>query len=282
MGHETTQADEKLAALRARIAGSGRMAIAFSGGVDSTFLLQVAHEALGDGAIAITARMPALPEHELGQARRFCEERGIHQVLVDVDLLSIPGFRENPPDRCYICKRGIFNQLLQVARAEGCPIVADGSNADDAADYRPGTRALREMDVASPLQEAGLTKAEIRALSREMGLPTWDKPSAACLASRFAYGEEISREGLARVETAEDFLHECGFKQVRVRVHGDIARIEVAPPLIAQLAGDPLRTRVARTLQDLGFRYITIDATGYRTGSMNEQLPAVGAKAEES
>ena len=269
-----SELDVKWGALRDNLLAMKRVAVAFSGGVDSSLLLRVAHDVLGDDAVAITACLHSFDPADLQEARRFCEENGIRQIELALNELEIPGFRENPPDRCYHCKTSVFGSILKAARDAGFPIVAEGSNVDDLDDYRPGSRAIRELAVKSPLLEAGFTKAEVRELSHRLGLPTWNKPSAACLASRFAYGETITVEGLARVAAGEAYLREQGFNRVRVRVHGDLARIEVEPDLVAQLVKEPLRTEVLQYMRGLGFSYTTIDLAGYRMGSMNEALSA--------
>ena len=254
---------------------TGGIAVAFSSGVDSTFLLKIAHEELGEMVVAVTARSRSFPKREQDEAAAFCVREGIRQVVVDSEELAIPGFRQNPPNRCYLCKRELFAKILEIARAEGLSVVAEGSNMDDLGDYRPGLQAVQELGIRSPLREAGLSKDEIRALSRRMGLPTWNKPSFACLASRFPYGEEITVERLARGERAEQFIMDLGFGQVRVRSHGDLARIELCiadiPKAIAQ------RETIYAALKGFGFAYVALDLRGYRTGSMNETLSAVNA-----
>ena len=252
--------------------GYGSVAVAFSGGVDSTLLIRAAHEALGDRAVAVTAVIDAVPERELQEAKALCEELGVRHILVHPDVMALPGFYENPPDRCYHCKKHIFSALQQAALEAGAAVLCEGSNLDDVSDYRPGLRAIAELQVKSPLREAGMDKAAIRACSRALGLPTWDKPSYACLASRFAYGERITAEGLRRVDAAEAFLHDLGFRQVRVRVHGGLARIEAEPEDIPRLAAPELRGQVSDALRALGYAYTALDLQGYRTGSMNEVL----------
>ena len=273
---EHTQALAKLERLRERLRVIGGAVVAFSSGVDSTFLLRVAHEELGDRVVAATARSHSFPNRELDEATAFCRAEGVRHVVIDSEALDIPGFAENPPDRCYHCKRELFGKLLAFARDNGLAAVLEGSNIDDDGDYRPGRRAIRELGILSPLHEAGLTKAEIRVLSREMGLPTFDKPSFACLASRssrFPYGERITVRGLERVEKAEQWLLDAGWglTQLRVRSHGDLARIEVPPADIPRLAARA--SEIAAAFKDLGFAYVTLDLLGYRTGSMNEILP---------
>ena len=270
---EASGALGKLDALRSALRDFGSAAVAFSAGVDSTFLLRVAHEVLGDRVMAVTARSRSFPAREIDEAAAFCRAEGVRHVILDSEELDVPGFAENPPDRCYHCKKALFGKMLEFAHENGLAAVLEGSNLDDDGDYRPGRRAIRELGVRSPLHEAGLTKAEIRALSREMGLQTADKPSFACLASRFPYGERITAEGLDRVSRAEDWLRDAfpNIGQLRVRCHGGtVARIEVAPADIPRLAARA--ADIAAALRAIGFTYVSLDLQGYRTGSLNEAL----------
>lgn len=266
-----TLVQEKLQVLQEELRRLGSVMVAFSGGVDSTFLLQVAHLTLGEKALALTARSGVVPQRDLQEAEVFCAKYGIRQLYFDFDELAVPGFAENPPDRCYICKKTLFSNFLRIAKEHGA-VLCEGSNMDDLGDYRPGLKALAELDVHSPLRVAQLSKAEIRLLSHELQLPTWDKPSFACLASRFVYGERITAEKLAAVDKAEQLLWELGFKQFRVRVHGNLARIEVLPDELQRALAEPVRSTLHNKLQEYGFDYVTLDLLGYRTGSMNEIL----------
>lgn len=271
---EHTQALAKLERLRERLRVIGGAVVAFSSGVDSTFLLRVAHEELGENVVAVTARSHSFPKRELDEAAAFCAREGVRHEIIDSEELDIPGFAENPPDRCYHCKKALFGKLIAFAQANGLAAVLEGSNMDDDGDYRPGRRAIMELGIRSPLHDAGLTKAEIRVLSKRMGLPTADKPSFACLASRFPYGERITAAGLERVERAEQWLMDAGLglAQLRVRSHGDMARIEVPPADIPRLA--TRAEEIAAALKSFGFAYVALDLQGYRTGSLNETLPA--------
>ena len=263
---------EKKQVLEAYLRDLGSVAIAFSSGVDSTFLLKVAHEVLGNNAIAVTARSCSFPVRELNESRDFCQSEGIEQIVVETDELSIEGFRQNPPNRCYLCKRQLFTRFRDIARERGFACVAEGSNLDDNGDYRPGLVAVAELGIKSPLREAQMTKKDIRALSREMDLPTWEKQSFACLASRFVYGETITEEKLSMVERAEQQLLDLGFRQVRVRIHGTIARIEILPEEFPKILQPSIADRLNRSFQELGFTYVTLDLGGYQTGSMNKPL----------
>ena len=248
------------------------MAVAFSGGVDSTFLLKVAHDVLGDNAIAVTARSSTYPEREFKEAVNFAAQNNIEHVVIVSEELEIEGFSENPVDRCYFCKRELFSKIAGIAKEKGIKFVADGSNVDDLGDYRPGLKAVAELGVVSPLREAGMTKEDIRALSKEMGLATWDKPAFACLSSRFPYGQKITKEKLEMVDKAEQYLLDLGFKQVRVRHHGDVARIEVAAHERRKFFDEQLMDRISGEFKKIGFTYTALDLKGYRTGSMNETL----------
>ena len=264
--------EEKWDMLLEILRGYRSAAVAFSGGTDSTFLLRAAKEALGEKMAAVTVISGLFPGRERKEAEEFCRQEGIRHVLCPVEELEIEGFRENPRNRCYLCKREIFGRIRKLAEEQGLACVAEGSNMDDLGDYRPGLQAIEELGIRSPLREAGLYKAEIRQLSREMELPTWDKPSYACLASRFVYGETITEEKLRMVDRGEQLLLDLGFHQMRVRIHGDMARIEVLPEEFPRLMEEKTRTKVVRELKSYGFSYVTMDLQGYRTGSMNETL----------
>lgn len=246
--------------------------VAFSGGVDSTLLARLAHEELGDRCLAVTVTSELYPQFQVEQACQIARQVGIRHELVETDELAVPGFSHNPPDRCYHCKKELFGHLAAMAGRLGLEHVADGCNADDVHDHRPGMRAAVELGVRSPLKEAGLTKAMVRALSKQLGLPTWDRPSFACLASRFPYGQEITRQRLDQVRQAEEFLRQSGFRQYRVRHHDTVARIEVEPADLPRLMDEALREKVVRRLKELGFHYVTVDLEGFRSGSMNETL----------
>ena len=265
-------AQEKLERLKGNLALLGSAAVAFSGGVDSTFLLRVAHDVLGDNVVAVTASSCSFPQRELREAQAFCQQNGIRHIVCQSEELDIDGFRQNPKNRCYLCKHELFEKIWHIANEQGLAAVAEGSNTDDNGDYRPGLIAVKELGVKSPLREAGLSKEEIRALSRQLGLSTWNKQSFACLSSRFVYGETISEEKLSMVDKAEQFLLDHGFHQDRVRIHGTIARIEILPDEFPKLLEEALRSSLYRTLKALGFTYVTLDLGGYRTGSMNETL----------
>jgi uncharacterized protein len=245
-------------------------AVAFSGGVDSSFLLRAAKKALGDKVIAVTARSRSFPQRELDAARAFCAKEGIRHFVCDSEELDIEGFSENPVNRCYLCKNELFTKIWAIARENGIETVIEGSNTDDEGDYRPGLQAVREQGVRSPLREAGLGKEDIRALSKAEGLSTWNKQSFACLSSRFVYGETITEEKLGMVDRAEQLLLDLGFTQLRVRIHGDIARIEIDPAEFPKILAAENRERIYARFKEIGFSSTALDLLGYRTGSMNE------------
>lgn len=258
--------------LEENLAKLGKVVVAFSGGVDSAYLLAVAKKVLGGNVLAITVESCLNPDREAGEAAELCAQLGVRQIVLPVDALAIPEVSSNPPDRCYHCKRNIFGSIIARAKQEGFGVVADGSNVDDMSDYRPGAKAVAELGVISPLQIAGFTKADIRAASQAMGLPTWDKQSFACLASRFPYGDAITPAKLAMVDGAEQYLLDRGFKQVRVRIHGDIARIELPESEMDALYALSKDGQLQQHFKGLGFKFVTMDLTGYKTGSMNAGL----------
>ena len=259
--------------------------MAFSGGVDSSLLLYAAREALGDNVLAVTVRTPSYPGHEARDAAQLLRELKIPHFEIGVDQLAVPGwlprnvtipmlpgFAENGPERCYYCKRALFETVVEMAGMYHCSCVADGSNIDDEGDYRPGMKAIAELGIKSPFREVGLTKEEVRLLSREFELFTWNKPSYACLASRIPYGEVITAEKLQMIEAAEQILLDLGFAEMRVRCHGKLARIEVAESVIEKIAQPQLRRKIVEALRKAGFLYVSLDLEGFRSGSMNDTL----------
>jgi uncharacterized protein len=249
----------------------GGVVIGFSGGVDSSYLYAAAVEVLGERALGVTACSETYPERERREAEAIAAKLGGRHELIVSEELDVPGFADNPKNRCYFCKKELFGKLREVADREGLAAVADGSNADDRGDYRPGRQAAKELGVRSPLDEAGLTKDEIRALSRALDLPTWDKPAFACLSSRFPYGTKITRDNVSQVGRAEEGLRELGLRVLRVRHHGDVARLEVGPQEFDRLVNG-LRDEAMRIVKAAGYAYVALDLQGYRTGALNEVL----------
>ena len=274
--YETTEFEEialeKLENLKKYLLEKGRIAVAFSSGVDSTFLLKVAHDVLRDNAIAITATAEFVPDMELAESKQFCEKEDIHHDICTGEQMKEPAFTSNPPDRCYICKKALFTKMKEIAVSRGDFVLVEGSNADDCHDYRPGMKAIKELGILSPLQEVNLSKSEIRFLSEKLKLSTWDKPSYACLASRFVYGENITTEKLSMVDRAEQLLLDLGFRQFRVRLHGKMARIEILTEEFDKIIEEKVRTEITSKFREYGFTYVSLDLNGYRTGSMNETL----------
>jgi uncharacterized protein len=269
----SSELEEKTKKLKEIFQSMEKVVVAFSGGVDSTLLLKVAQDVLGEkNVLAVTALSPLYPERELAGAKKLVETLGVNHRLIQSNELGIPGFSKNPPNRCYYCKSQLSKELLEIAQKEGIPFIVEGSTLDDDKDHRPGKMAIQELGIRSPLREAMFTKTEIRELSKKLSLPTWDKPSFACLASRFPYGEEITEKALRMVAEAEDFLFGLGFKQVRVRHYGNLARIEILNEEMARLMNGLLREKVVSHLKEIGYHYVTLDLQGFRSGSMNEVL----------
>lgn len=262
--------DEKLQALKNYLRSLGSCVIAFSGGVDSTLLLKVASEVLGDKCMAATIKSALIPSEELEEAKAFAQSLNVQYSVLEVDELATEGFKENPPNRCYLCKKAIFSRLLALAKEQGREYLCDGSNVDDEGDYRPGMQALAELGVLSPLRKAGLTKADIRALSKAYDLPTWNKPAYACLASRIPYGEIITREKLKLIEEAESYLHGLGFEQIRVRLHGNLVRLELVEEDYERIFAKELRKEISAKLKALGVDFVSVDLMPYKTGNMNQ------------
>jgi uncharacterized protein len=263
---------QKFERLKEILSEAGSGAVAYSGGVDSTFLLKVAHDVLGDNVVAVTARSSTYPEREYNEAKKYIAQFGAKHITIVSEELEIEGFAKNPVNRCYFCKTELFSKVREEAERFGLKHVFDGSNFDDIGDYRPGMKAAKEQGVISPLKQAELTKNDIRELSKQLGIPTWNKPSFACLSSRFPYGKEITIEKLSMVDKAEQFLMDLGFSQLRVRHHDEIARIEVAPLDRAKFFDLEIMDKVGKEFKAIGFKYVTLDIIGYRTGSMNEVL----------
>ena len=264
--------ETKAAGLRRLLKSLGSAVVAFSGGVDSSLLLKLAHSEMGDRVLAVVARSATYPDRELEEALGIARLIGVRPMVVETRELSDPRFAVNPPDRCYYCKLELFRLLKEVAGQNGVAWVLDGSNSDDLKDVRPGSRAAREAGVRSPLQEVGLSKAEVRELARGLDLPNWSKPAQACLASRIPYGDPITPEKLGRVAAAEEIVKRFGFSQVRVRMHGQVARVEVPANELDRLVVDGVRSQVVRELRQLGFVFVCLDMEGYRTGSLNEAI----------
>ncbi|HEY3377016.1 MAG TPA: ATP-dependent sacrificial sulfur transferase LarE [Armatimonadota bacterium] len=273
MSPNTSSLETKAARVREILQEFPRVAVAFSGGVDSTLLLRLALDTLGAAQVlAITGVTELIPAREVQEAEELAQALGARTLFVREQALALAQVAANPADRCYHCKAFLFARFRALAEEAGFPVLLDGANADDVGDWRPGQQAARELGVRSPLQEAGMTKADVRALSRALGLPTWEKPSYACLASRVPYGTPLTREILAAIEAGEEYLRALGFVQLRVRHHGELARIELVAEEIPRLLDPALRTRVTARFRELGYRYVAVDLQGYRTGSMNEVL----------
>lgn len=270
---------EKYDRLKDYLASFGSVAVAFSSGVDSTFLLYAAKEALGDRAIAVTASSCSFPERELKEAKEYCSKMGIRHFVIKSEELEIEGFSHNPKNRCYLCKHELFEKIGALAKEQGINEIAEGSNLDDNRDYRPGLQAVAELGVKSPLRHIGFTKQEIRELSQYLNIPTWNKQSFACLSSRFPYGDLINEKKLKMVDRAEQLLLDMGFHQLRVRIHGDVARIELLPEEFPKFMEEETRLSVYKKFKEYGFSYVTLDVVGYRMGSMNETLDVSGSNS---
>jgi uncharacterized protein len=267
-----TNIEEKLARLKDILQDMGSVLVAYSGGVDSTFLAVTAHEVLGKNSLAVFAASPVAPPMEKEEAGDLAHNVGLRFKIIESNEMSNPDFVANPPERCYYCKRELFSELKPLAKAEGLKWIADGTNADDLHDFRPGRKASAEAGIRSPLLEAGLTKTEIRQLSRTRGLPTWDRPASPCLASRIPYGIPVTAETLNKIARGEQYLHSLGLRQLRLRHHGDIARIELDPEDMAKIITPEIRQDIVTHLKALGYKYVALDLTGYRIGSLNEVL----------
>lgn len=262
--------DQKYELLKNKLKEMGKVVIAYSGGVDSNFLLKVASDVLGENAVAVTIYAMMHSSREMAEAKEYTKEFGVKHKIIKVDNFDEKGFIENSPKRCYYCKCAVFNMIKDYAKKNGIKYVLDGTNVDDLGDYRPGLKALEELKIVSPLKDSSLTKEEIRILSKRLGLKTYNKPSFACLASRIPYGDEITEEKLRLVEEAENYLQDLGFRQYRVRLHKDIARIEVAKDEMHKFFDDEMMKNVYTKLKDIGFKYVTLDLNGYQMGSLNK------------